>query len=297
MVFGLGGKEGKIPIDKVRELSAEGKSEREIVEQLRDEGYGDRNINKALNQALKFKVEGEEPRQGGGRGPGQPQFVAPPPQGNMPKFPSGYESRGGGSSMGPETIEMTEEEEISLEEIVEEIISEKWREVEGRLEEFSTRIGETSARLEDLKERINRVEGKHEEEKVDLRNKLEETSTHIEGIESRMNSMERAFKEFLPTLTENVRSLSEIVKELKGQSSKFEERSQRRQNPIRSSPSFSSGGKGNETSGMKGKPSSFLQKSNRNQPRSDRSKGLEPKPKDLKKELRKNKEKEPSSLE
>lgn len=225
-------KKDKVPVEEVRKLSSKGKSEREIIEKLRDEDYSNKNINRALNQVLKFKVsgapgEGGREREGGEktgrRGRKMPattggggEFIAPPPQTSQPEFPERTELEEEEGLEEPGVIELTEEEEISLEEIIEEIISEKWKEVDSKLDKLSNNYSSLEAKLDDFKERLDRVEERHQEEKKELREELEETTTHIEGIESRIGSIEKAFKEFLPTLTENVRSLSDIVQKLKG---------------------------------------------------------------------------------
>ncbi|MCD6449278.1 MAG: hypothetical protein J7L34_02055 [Thermotogaceae bacterium] len=115
-------------ISRVEKLSSEGKSEKDIIRIMREEGYPNEDISKALNKAIKFKVTGApEPQQSfADMSPPQeqprdlPQFIAPQPT----------------KSFDNNVIEMNEEEEIGLEELIQEIIDEKWKDVEGELNEI-----------------------------------------------------------------------------------------------------------------------------------------------------------------
>lgn len=233
MVLGFGGSKdekkqgGRIPSDEVSRLASRGATEDEIIDRLKDEGYSNTQINRALNQVLKFKVSGTggEARQArtGGRGGGEEQeeqeFIAPPPDevsdrdtAQRPQYDPFAEFE-----QQPEAPvwEMTGEEEIELEELIEEIIDEKWEDVRSKLKDFENKRDEFTEKIDAVQERIDSLEEKHEEEKEKLEGKVDKTYDHIENIETRIGSVEKAFKEFLPSLTENVRSLSGIVDQLR----------------------------------------------------------------------------------
>lgn len=110
---------------------------------------------------------------------------------------------------------MTAQEEVALEELVEEIINEKWKDVEAHLVELDRLYAAAMERLDTLEQRFNQVMELHEGEKTELKSMLTETTDHIQGLEGRIGSVERAFKEFLPALTDNVRQLSKIVEAAK----------------------------------------------------------------------------------
>ncbi len=192
----------KEPAEQVVErLSAMGRNEREIIDQMKKDGYPNEDISRALNKALKFRVTGAPPtpsymQQSTIPPPALSQdFIAPPPD----------------RPFEENVLEMTEEEEIGLEELVEEIVEEKWRQGIVEMKDVEKAIVQLQDQVRFLEEKIKHVEKAGDEKKDDLKNILEESSTHIESIESRVGSVEKAFKEFLPSLTENVRSLSGIV--------------------------------------------------------------------------------------
>lgn len=208
--------EGKSAVDRVRELSSQGNSEKDIIRTLRNEGYSNEEISNALNRAIKFKVKGSNSQgyEGGppmseapnrGRGNQSSQFVAPPPE-------TGGSWKGGGDE---NVIEMSEEEEIGLEELIEEIVDEKWRSIEGEMDRMKKGFVKLQDQIDFLKQRVDEVENKQEEKKEELKGMIQDSSQKMEKIEGRIGSVEKAFKEFLPSLTENVRSLSEIVEKMK----------------------------------------------------------------------------------
>ncbi|MCD6478092.1 MAG: hypothetical protein J7K87_03745 [Candidatus Aenigmarchaeota archaeon] len=208
-------------VSRVEKLSSEGKSEKEIIRIMREEGYPNEEIAKALNRAIKFKVTGatsnspsladstppihsfetetppEQPRD-------SPQFIAPQPS----------------QPLDNNVIEMSEEEEIGLEELVQEIIDEKWKDVEGELNEIEKGFVQLQDRIQFLEDKINKMEEREEQKKKELKDMISESTSHIESIESRVGSVEKAFRELLPKLTENVRALSGIVEKMKEEKTK-----------------------------------------------------------------------------
>lgn len=227
----------KIPLEEVQRLAAAGRSEREIITTLRSQGYSNEQISKALNRVLKFTVGGDVAQQAPAPQrpvaypapmPAQPaappayapapprHFVPPPEQFTVQAPPEPYVPQeleqlpsGGG------VIEMTAQEEISLEELIEEIINEKWKDVEAQLSELDRLYGAVMERLDALEQRLDEVLQTHESASKELKTMLTETTDHLQGLEGRISSVERAFKEFLPSLTDNVRALSKIVESVK----------------------------------------------------------------------------------
>ncbi|MCD6367959.1 MAG: hypothetical protein J7L45_02625 [Candidatus Aenigmarchaeota archaeon] len=200
------------PVDRVQELTSLGKSEKEIIRTMKEEGYSNEEIASALNKAIKFKVTSsydapspypppiESPQPG-------PNFVAPPPQESF------------GTSSGDENvIEMNETEEIELEELIEEIVEEKLADIRNSIDGIQREFGQIQEQIDVLNQRIDKLESSEKEREKQIKDMLEESSSQMQRIEGRIGSVERAFKEFLPTLTENVRSLSAIVEKMKKKS-------------------------------------------------------------------------------
>ncbi|RLJ03223.1 MAG: hypothetical protein DRP11_01355 [Candidatus Aenigmatarchaeota archaeon] len=221
-MFGLGEKDKEVPVSRVKELASKGVSEGDIIKILKKEGYSNVAIQKALNQTIKAKVTGAPPQKELPPPPfetsknwEEERFLAPPPDEIPPFEPKPkYEDID-----KPPVYEVSEGEEVSLESLIEEIVDEKWHDIMEVLKDFDAKYQDLNQRLENLSQRIERVEFRITKERDDIRQKIDSTAEHIHGIEARIGSIEKAFKEFLPTLTDNVRTLSTIVKKLKEEES------------------------------------------------------------------------------
>lgn len=213
------GEQRKDPVDRVQELSSLGKSEREIIREMRSEGYSNEEISSALNKAIKFKVTSsyeEAPPFPPVTPAPQPEssFIAPPPQDTL-----------GGVGSEENVIEMSENEEIELEKLIEEIVEEKLTDIRSSIDGIQREFGQFQEQIDVLSQRIDKLESSEKEREKQIKDMLEESSSQMQRIEGRIGSVERAFKEFLPTLTENVRSLSAIVEKMKKKSGENEEKS------------------------------------------------------------------------
>ena len=205
-VPGFSGKKREPADSVVNRLSEQGKNEREIINFMRKSGYPNEEISKSLNKAIKFRVTGApQPasyRQQQGNPPPQYEnddnFIAPMP----------------GQPLNENILEMSEDEEISLEELVEEIVEEKWHESITELKDVEKAIVQLQDQVKFLNEKIKHIGKSGDEKKDEIKKMIEESSVHMENIGSRVGSVEKAFKEFLPSLTENVRSLSGIVEKM-----------------------------------------------------------------------------------
>lgn len=90
-----------------------------------------------------------------------------------------------------------------------------WKDFEERLSAFEKRDLQLQNQIEELRKKLNSFEGILEEKEKTLFSKLEEFGDSVTGIEGRIGSIERIFKDFLPELTTNIRTMSELVERLK----------------------------------------------------------------------------------
>lgn len=155
----------------------------------------------------------------------QPQFPEPqgfpePSGGIKPVqgFPVPQEYGTRTHSGMPEDLGEAEEEEIvpvEFEELIEELIEEKWGGVDDKINEWEKKLEELETKFSDMKEDVDDIKGLQKESKKVISDKVEKFGSDIIDIETRMMSLEKAFKEFLPTLTDNVRTLSDLVEKMK----------------------------------------------------------------------------------
>ncbi|MBU5557852.1 MAG: hypothetical protein QW751_01560 [Candidatus Aenigmatarchaeota archaeon] len=106
--------------------------------------------------------------------------------------------------------------EITVEEIVEGIVAERWIEFEERLNNFEKRDIQLQAQIQDLKKAMAELENRLKAKEADMIGKLDTMTESMAAIQGRIGSIEKVFKDFLPQMTENVRSIAEVVEKLKG---------------------------------------------------------------------------------
>jgi len=244
MPFGLFGKKEDvkkvyIPVDLVLSYASQGLSESEIISRLQSQGFEPEHIDRALRIALREKVtagipstvevptQAPLPPEAGPSGPvpmGEvtrrppigypPERFVPPTE---PKRVSLEAASGAPFTFERKPIEETVSpmEEITIEEIVEGIVAERWKEFEERLNAFEERDMKLQNQIEDLRRRISDFEGSLKERDVGLSSKLDEFGGSMENIEGRIGSIEKIFKEVLPELSTNIKVMSDLVEKIK----------------------------------------------------------------------------------
>ena len=237
-----------IPTELVEKLSAQGKAEPEIIQQLRSQGFTPSQINKALQQALKHAVEKPQPL----LRPSMPtddipekfrptrrpeeihsvqespieKVMVPPelhlaevpvstkeekqepkkeqvqksehiqkPVENVPKYERAehqYPQRPTTSTVRP--LEVSHE--VTLEELVEQIVSEHGHKIEGSINEIEKIEKELQQRLGTLEEDFKSLHSSLDNNNKDFRKRLESTEDMLESFAARFEALENAFKDF-----------------------------------------------------------------------------------------------------
>ncbi len=257
-----------VPVALVEKLAGQGKSEPEIIQQLRSQGFTPSQINSALKEALKKAVERpqpllrpaisteavpekfkpmrrpeelkpleelkpieEKPEHIGGppekmlippqlrpfeiipeaekiSQPEKPKHEAPKheaPKYEMPKHEAQAEEAA--PAIAPPrqiptaapTMRVRPPEirhEITLEELVEQIVDEHAKKVEGKLGDFEHREHELQQRLTILEDNLHNFQSKLDAHLKDSSAKLGEIAETTEAFAARFSALETAFKEF-----------------------------------------------------------------------------------------------------
>lgn len=111
-------------------------------------------------------------------------------------------------------FEIPESGEITLEEIIEGILADKWEDFENRLAIFEKRDLQLQGQIEDLRRRIEETEKSIKEREQTLIGRFEEFGESMTTIEGRIGSIEKVFREFLPELTQNIKTMSDIAEKM-----------------------------------------------------------------------------------
>ena len=179
----------ELPINEIQELSSKGASDKEIIKKLKSEGYSYDTIERSMLQAVKAGVDQPEPVQ---------------EQAPADVF---QEEQGMSGELSLAELEETVSPEIVVEELVEGVVEEKWQKAESRLEGMEGEISKIYARLKQAEQRP--VNAPVRDERID------DYSERLEDLEARIGGLEKAFKQFLPALTRNIESLSNMIHEMK----------------------------------------------------------------------------------
>lgn len=221
-----------IPVDIVQRMASQGMPEPQIISQLRAQGFSPMQIDRALSQAIKSAVTLPQSNQMRSAPPERvvpgPQvraaiepamFPEPPsfdlsPQQNMPQEFT-FEENQQQFAEKPEVPQQASGPEITLEEVIEGVIADRWAAFEKRISGFDQRDQQLEQRIEDLRKQVEDARALVSKSEQTFVGKLDEYGGHIGGIEARIGSIEKVFKDFLPELTDNVRTISGIVEKMK----------------------------------------------------------------------------------
>ncbi|OYT42883.1 MAG: hypothetical protein B6U88_02595 [Candidatus Aenigmarchaeota archaeon ex4484_56] len=199
-----------IPIDEVRKLRAQGRSDREIIVELKNKGYSFQAIEKAMLQVLKSGVEANYPTN-------QISNEVPSPQiHEEKKIPTREELT---TTRAP--LVTTQQPSLQIpvqsfesdfgsptdliEEVVEGVVEEKFTELDEKFEEISKNQEKLKENIEAIKNLFVSSIKKRDIEINNIRNEFNKFSEDLEDIIIKYNALEKAFKQFLPELTEKAR--------------------------------------------------------------------------------------------
>ncbi len=208
MFFQKKKKEGS-PVEEVQRLTTTGLSDKDIIKKLKSEGYSYEQIEQAMLQAVK---QGVGPNQSPFQNYPQQNYAQPSSQGSIEdvyskdaeeepmQFPElEVPAQQEGLDISPEAI---------VEELVEGVVEEKWQKFQQRIEKTESEISRMKVMLEQHKETAVQP-------MPDVGPRLSEMSEQLDDLQARVGGLEKAFKQFLPSLTQNIDSLSKMIHEMK----------------------------------------------------------------------------------
>jgi chaperonin cofactor prefoldin len=197
---------GYIPLKEIAALRERGLSDRDIIARLKEQGFSYDEIEKGILQSLKGAV---------GKSEEQPKSEKKEESMSIEDIYAGEEEE---SVTPPSVEEMTylgEEvsPELTIEELVEGVVNEKWEVFEKELKSLRDEQTQILREIKNLQSNIANISGEGKSSELIVR--MDDLETKVTNIESRVNALEKAFKQFLPSLIENVRTLTSLVKEMK----------------------------------------------------------------------------------
>jgi len=193
-----------MPIDEVRQMTRKGMSDKDIIKKLKSRGYSYDEIESAMLQAVKSSIT-EEPmtRRVEPEMPELESFYTEP-------APQQFQPLPDLESDMPQDIE---EPNIMLEELVEGVIEDKWHKFEDSIKKMQEDVDRMRAEMRQFDQKIEMA--KKESPARDADFKIADMAEQYEDLDARIGGLEKAFKQFLPSLTRNIESLSKMIHELK----------------------------------------------------------------------------------
>lgn len=189
-----------VPIDRVIQLRSQGYSNSQVADYLRREGVPPSMINEAIAQAdAKSGVDGTyNPAQGMPQRPGD-------------QSQQDQESQVTVGSGGEEPAD----DGAEIEELIEEIIDEKWKELVKDIKKIAEWKDKTDERMIKLEQSFTDLKGNFENLHKALLGKIGDYDKNILEVGTDIKAMEKVFEKVLPRFTENVNELSRITRTMK----------------------------------------------------------------------------------
>ncbi len=198
--------------EKIASMRASGMSDRDIIKKLKGLGYSYDEIEKAMLSSLKSEVSSskhEEKPTPTNHGTDVENIFEPPQVKEEQVAPIE-------TLLEPEQqpgLFQEPEPELSIEELVEGVINEKWEIFEKELRNLKFDQEKLVKEIEEIKNAINKLS--EEKQNPVLEKKINELNKRFDELDSRVSGLEKAFRQFLPSLVQNVRILSELIDKMK----------------------------------------------------------------------------------
>ncbi len=214
MLFGRKKKEQKpIPIDEIKKMASRGMSDKDIIKELKHKGFDYKEIEKAMLQAVQEGVEQEPMPKPDIEAFSSPSDIFNPPVGAQP-------SAGELPAFEDIVPEGDEQSDIIIEELIEGIVEEKWEKFEGRASKIEESLERISTQIKQYDVKLS--QGYSQKPYVEDDARMNEVVNRIEELDARVGGLEKAFKQFLPSLTKNIESLSHMIHEMKERTNRVE---------------------------------------------------------------------------
>jgi DNA-binding transcriptional MerR regulator len=191
---------GEIPIQKVIDMRNQGFANEKIIESLLSEKYTYQQIRDAIQQAeIKKNVSSQE--------------ISPAPitrEESAPKMQEQTIRQAPASYSMP----MQRNSGINIDEIqriLEEIISEKWKESEEVIRNMIEWKAVISTKMKELETRISEFNLRVDAMNNSLGKKAEEFNQTMADVDTEVKALDKALNKLIPALSDNISELKEIV--------------------------------------------------------------------------------------
>ncbi len=119
------------------------------------------------------------------------------------------------SSRDRKLTELRERRRREIIELTEELVEEKWVEVEDRLKAIEGKFKELDAKISGVEERLGKVKWEKSDEVKAIKDNIDSYRDSMAEMNSKIEGLEKALKSSMTPMMESLRSLSDTIKILK----------------------------------------------------------------------------------
>ena len=191
---------GQDPKKLILEYSSRGMPESEIIKNLKMNGFTFEQIDSALSEALKSKVDNRPITSDG-------VLRSTPNETHLetfhqPKLPNQVTEHNAPSS-------------DELEAMVERVVEDRVTSLKSLISNLDNSMDDIKSEINDLDKSIRLLETKTDEKIASINTDFQRFRVETEDIEPRIKSIEKAFKDTVPSLVEDVRESVALVKNIR----------------------------------------------------------------------------------
>ncbi len=212
----------EIPTKEAIGMNKKGMKKEEINKHLEGKGYNPKQINDAFNQMdIKSSVAGEYPTKDVSHPGMEPSVLdleqeAPSPtQEQAPSEPQEFAQQPQAPSPQMSQTSPSQDYAADTEELIEAVIEEKWQEFMSRLGDMESWKIRTDDDITSIKQEILRLGKRFDNLQNSIVQKVGEYSKNIMDINTEIKALEKVFQNIINPLTNNIRELDRITKDLK----------------------------------------------------------------------------------
>lgn len=196
---------GEVP--DVTDMVKSGMSDQDIIESLRQQGYDSTAIKNALINASGVAQSQATPK--------QPQpFTAsqePIQSSQPPTTPSFSFSK----EESPKSDKMSDQTLDTIQQVLEQIIEEKWHSASSDLNSVRTGVKTNSADIKTVNDRLSRLGQRIDSIQNTMLGKTEEYNKTMADVNVELQAFEKVIDRLVPTISDSIKELRDLIDELK----------------------------------------------------------------------------------
>lgn len=187
-------------------MLANGMSQQDIIDSLRQQGYDSTTIKNALVSALKNPASKNTTQQSEQQ-PTQQSIERIQPITQIPHT-STQDMPGSQSSFNNSNIE-------NIQQILEQIIDEKWKSSATELNSLRSSLNINSNAIENIKDQIERLNQRIDSIQNTMVGKTEEYNKTISDVNVELQAFEKVIDRLIPAISDSIKELRDLIDDLK----------------------------------------------------------------------------------